>query len=67
MRALIWVLEDEDGSWKAPPPEINAQITDLHTTILAVWALVQHDGEEPDRRIAQQYIFLDPKSNNTRM
>ena len=59
--------QKEDGSWRSPPPEINAQITDLHTTILAVWALAQHDGGESDRRITQQYIFLDSKSNNTRI
>ena len=32
-----------DGHWTPPSPEINAYISDLHTTILAVWALIQYD------------------------
>jgi len=35
--------QKEDGHWIPPPPEINAYISDLHTTILAVWALIQYD------------------------
>jgi len=35
--------QKEDGHWTSPPPEINVYISDLHTTILAVWALIQYD------------------------
>lgn len=36
-------VQKEDGHWTSPPPKINAYISDLHTTILAVWALIQYD------------------------
>ena len=35
--------QKEDGHWTSPAPKIDAYISDLHTTILAVWALIQYD------------------------
>ena len=40
---IILDAQKEDGHWAPPPPKINAYISDLHTTILAVWALIQYD------------------------
>ena len=38
--------QNEDGYWTSPPPEIDAYISDLHTTILAIWALIQYDARK---------------------
>lgn len=38
---IILDAQKEDGHWTPPPPKINAYISDLHTTILAIWALIQ--------------------------
>ena len=40
---IILNAQKEDGHWAPPPPKINVYISDLHTTILAVWALIQYD------------------------
>ena len=32
--------QEEDGHWISPAPKIDAYISDLHTTILAVWTLI---------------------------
>ena len=40
---IILDAQKEDGHWTPPPPKINAYISDLHTTILAVWVLIQYD------------------------
>lgn len=35
--------QKEDGRWISPQPEIDAYISELHTTILAIWALIQYE------------------------
>jgi len=57
--------QKEDGHWISPPPEIDSDISDLHTTILAVGALIQYDKMRSFFRFPERAReSIDASTNN---